>query len=83
MREIETEIRHFIMERFLVDEGAVKPNADLFADGILDSFAFIQLLSWFEQRWGVSFDLRELSISRFRTIEQCAQFLSTATEDRG
>ncbi len=45
------------------------PDADLLADGVLDSVTLVQLILLLEQRFSIRIELGELEIDDFRSID--------------
>jgi methoxymalonate biosynthesis acyl carrier protein len=52
-------------------------DTDLFAEGLLDSVAFVELLLHLESEFGVKVALQELEIDTFRTIGNIASFIES------
>jgi acyl carrier protein len=76
------------VERFIVDElvagqiSEIEPDEDLLAAGIVDSFGLQQLLTFIEERYGVSVDPSELTPANFRTIRNVEAFVEAQTGGR-
>jgi D-alanine--poly(phosphoribitol) ligase subunit 2 len=54
------------------------PDTDLVTTGLLDSLGMVELLVNLEQRYGVTVDMRELSIENFRSVESIARFIAAS-----
>ena len=55
----------------------VQPDDDLVRSGLLDSLAFVKLLAFIDDSFGVQFDDDELNPDNFRTIGAiCSRLLS-------
>ena len=52
-------------------------NTDLFADGLLDSLAFIDLLMHLEKEFGIEVAPHELDLDNFRTISCISEFVDS------
>ena len=57
-------------------------DADLFDTGVLDSFAFVELLLLLEREFGVKVSVDDLEIENFRSIARIAEFVMTQTGAR-
>jgi len=60
-------------------------DTDLFADGVLDSLSFVNLLLLLEREFEVSIPLEELELDSFRTVGTIARLLearAAAAADR-
>jgi methoxymalonate biosynthesis acyl carrier protein len=58
---------------------APAPDADLFEAGILDSLAFIDLVVFLEQEFGLRISPDELEPENFRSITRIADFVAAHT----
>lgn len=55
-------IRDFIEEQFLIEfDESLPDNADLFKEGVMDSFGYIQLIRFLEQAFGIKFTEQEMT----------------------
>jgi len=52
------------------------PTTDLFADGILDSLTFVDLLARLELEFGITVELEDTDLDAFRTVEAIERFVS-------
>jgi acyl carrier protein len=71
---LEGAIADYIVQEFLYGEGEVSPEVDLFEERILDSFAFLQLLAWLGDTYGVEAEMRDITIDNFRTVRKIAAY---------
>ena len=79
---IADEILQFIRDRFLDGEGPrLDPNTRLVDCGVLDSFNFVILLSFIQERFGVALDLGS-STERFETVGAMASLIATSVDHR-
>jgi D-alanine--poly(phosphoribitol) ligase subunit 2 len=74
---VEQRVADLLAER--LDVLFTDPNTDLFATGLLDSLGFVTLLHAMEQEFGITIDVDDLEIERFRTIASIVAFIGTAT----
>lgn len=80
---MERSLKNFMEDHFLFEFGEdVETNDDLFKAGILDSFGYVQLLRFIEDRFGISFkdqDLSELVLVSFDDILAYVQAHAVST----
>ena len=69
---IATRIEAYIVEQFLGGEGPVAHDEDLFAEGILDSFGFMLVLTFLQESFGVQVQMRDITMDRFDTVAKIA-----------
>jgi len=65
--ELTATIQDLIARKLAIRVGS--PDADLLADGVLDSVTLVQLILLLEQRFSIRIDLGELEIDDFRSID--------------
>lgn len=58
-------------------------EADLVANGLLDSLAIVDLLVLLEQRYDIRIFLEDLELDNFRSVYQIAQFLAARNGSNG
>lgn len=51
------------------------PDMDLFEAGVLDSLAFVELMLFLENAFGITITLEQVEIEHFKSIERIAAFL--------
>lgn len=60
--DVEDRIRAFIEQQFLVEFDATFPeDTDLFREGVMDSFGYVQLHRFLEREFGIKFSEAELT----------------------
>lgn len=52
-------------------------DTDLFDTGLLDSLAFVDLLTQLEQKFGIAVSVDDLEIENFRTVARIAAFAAS------
>ena len=74
----QTELEHDLTRIFheVLKRDVPSPSTDLLESGLLDSLALVELLSELEQRFDVTFDLDELELDTFRTVETISDFVA-------
>lgn len=53
---------------------------DLFASGLLDSLAFVDLVAGLERRFGLTIDLLEVDLEDFQSFDSICRFVSDRRE---
>ena len=71
---LQSRLLKFFLERVHIEVPSV--NADLFETGALDSLAFVDLLLYMEQEFGITVSLEEVELDTFRSVEKIAEFLT-------
>ena len=68
--EVASQVRAYIAGEFLPGESpeAILPDTRLVSDGILDSLASLKLVSWLEERFGVSIAAHEVDVDHLDTL---------------
>jgi acyl carrier protein len=69
---IAARVEAYIVEQFLGGEGPVEHEEDLFAEGVLDSFGFMLVLTFLQESFGVQVQMRDITMDRFDTIAKIA-----------
>lgn len=58
------------------------PDADLVAEGLIDSLALVSLITEVELEFGIRLPIDEFDLSRFRTAAQIAAVVAELDPDR-
>lgn len=70
---ITSKIERFLSDKFLIDFGpAVNQETDLFKEGLIDSFGFIELISFLEKEFAVQLVDDELMSGNLNTLKGMA-----------
>lgn len=69
---IAAQVEQYIVGQFLGGEGPLERDADLFGEGILDSFGFMLVLTFLQDAFGVQVPMRDITMDRFDTIDKIA-----------
>jgi acyl carrier protein len=71
---VKSAVKAFILEQFLPgeDPSELTDSVELMTLGILDSMAIMQLVSFMEERFGVSFEANELGKDHMNTLDSIA-----------
>jgi acyl carrier protein len=76
--DLATTVRDFIESTVLFgDSAGIADDDSLTETGVLDSTGVLEVISFLEQRYSISFDDSELVAANFDSIERIAAFLAT------
>jgi D-alanine--poly(phosphoribitol) ligase subunit 2 len=76
-------IRDFIEEQFLIEfDESFPETSDLFKEGVMDSFGYIQLVRFLEQEFGIKFSEREMTGGVMVSLAQIEQTVAQKVADR-
>lgn len=77
-------IKHFITDEIMSgnDQLDIDPDKSLFTLGVLDSMAFIKLIAFIEDNFGITVEDGEVIPDNFETINQILAFLKKKQNDR-
>ncbi|OKH99079.1 acyl carrier protein [Streptomyces sp. CB02923] len=76
------QIQQFIEERFLVEFGGeVTAETDLFEAGVIDSFGYIQLISYLEERFALEVTDDDLLANVFVSLVDFDTFVAGVAEN--
>lgn len=82
--EITDRIRAFLGDHFMVDFGSgVDADTDLFAQGLVDSFGFIELVSFLEREFGCEFSDAEVMLAGVNTLNGLAGLVRRKLGEQG
>ncbi len=75
---LQSEIKHYIVDNFLYgeDEGNFQDDASLLKRGIIDSTGVIELVSFVEERYGISVADDELVPDNFDSVNKLTNFVT-------
>lgn len=72
-------VRRILRERMAVEVPA--PDTDLFASGLVDSLAFVELLVGIEEELGQRIALDRMELDDLRTVDRIARLLVSRNGD--
>lgn len=77
--EIQATIKRYLLEQFLPGEEpeALTADVELMTTGILDSIAVMQLVSFMEEEFEISFEAHELSVDHMNTLETITKLVAS------
>ena len=73
--EIGDEISRYINENFLFGDRRVEPTESLIGSGVVDSTGILEIITFLEDRFEVSFNDAELVADNFNTVERMVSFV--------
>jgi acyl carrier protein len=75
--EVKDAVKTYILEEFLPgeDPDELTDSVELMTLGILDSVAIMQLVSFMEERFGVTFEANELGKEHMNTLEDITKLV--------
>ncbi|HKY61605.1 MAG TPA: acyl carrier protein [Gemmatimonadota bacterium] len=74
-QEIRNAVREYLLTEFLPgeDASALTDSTPLITGGILDSIASVKLVSHLEDRFGIRFEAREVSVDYLDTVDRIVE----------
>ena len=76
-------IRDFIEEQFLIEFDETFPeNSDLFKEGVVDSFGYIQLIRFLEKEFDIKFTEQEMTEGVMVSLTQIEQVIAPKIANR-
>ncbi|MBB4302680.1 acyl carrier protein [Rhodobium orientis] len=77
-------IRDFIEEQFLIEFDETFPeSSDLFKEGVMDSFGYIQLIRFLEKEYGIKFSEKEMTGGVMVSLTQIEAAVAEKVSQRG
>ena len=74
--EIKQEVRTFITSNFYVqDAGALRDDASLLEHGIIDSTGVLEVISFIEDKFGITIEDQEMLPDNLDSIDRIAGFV--------
>ena len=75
--EIETTVQSYLSRTFLIEfGGAITRDTDLFEEGVIDSYGFVELTVFLEETWGISFTDNDLASEGMATLAGIAALVA-------
>ena len=82
MIDVQQEIRSYIVDKMLFDDGEILDEDISFQDsGALDSTGFLELITFIEERFGIEISDRELIPENFDTLRKVAGFVQSKRQN--
>lgn len=80
MKQLNSELREFIVENFLFGQSFSFSDDDSFVkSGIIDSTGVVELISFVEQRYGITVEDDEIAPQNLDSINTLCQFIGRKT----
>jgi acyl carrier protein len=75
--QLKRDIRFFIIENFLYgqDDKGLKDDVSFLANGLIDSTGVLELVSFVEERYGISVKDDELIPANFDSVDNLSDFI--------
>lgn len=68
LEQIKQPISKFLSSHFRIDFTKVDENTDLFQEGLIDSFGFVELVGFLEKTFSIRFDEKEFTTNSLNTL---------------
>ena len=77
-------IREFVEQRFLIEFDASFPeDTDLFKEGVMDSFGYVQLCRFLEKEFGFAFSEEDLTANVLVSLSRIRAFVDQKSPSGG
>jgi acyl carrier protein len=73
-------LHHFLLDELAIDAADVTAETPLFSSGLIDSFAFVSLLSYIESEAGFQIEPADVNLDNFDSIERILAYVHEATD---
>lgn len=86
MSATQNRIREFISKEIMLEQGASSVTArTVLVGGVLDSLGLMQLVSYIQEEFGVTFEDTEVTPENFRTVREVERLVAEKVlgKDRG
>ena len=82
-KSIEEKLKHFMTQQFLFefDEVTITADTNLFAAGYIDSFGFVELVSFIEAEWQIKFTDEELLSNQLNSLANLVRVIEGKQQD--
>lgn len=79
---MDDKIRNFIEEQFLIEfDDSFPENSNLFMEGVLDSFGYVQLCHFLEREYAIKFSEREMTNNVLVSLTQIREAVAKKVEE--
>jgi acyl carrier protein len=69
LSDVREEIKKYISEEFAKDSGVDLETVDLLEEEVVDSLGIFTLISFIEEKFGVSIDPAEINLENFQSLD--------------
>jgi acyl carrier protein len=66
--QVQQTVTKFLSSHFRVNFGEVNEQTDLFQEGLIDSFGFVELVAFLEKTFSIRFDEKEFTTNSLNTV---------------
>lgn len=77
--QIQQPITKFLSSHFRIDFAKVNEQTDLFQEGLIDSFGFVELVSFLEKTFSIRFDEKEFTTNSLNTVSNIVSTVKKKT----
>lgn len=85
LQEIQATVKTYILDTFLPGEDPESLTSDtpLISGGILDSISTVKLVTFLEERYGITFQAHEISSDHLESLDHITNTVSTKIAAKG
>lgn len=77
--QIKEKITKFLGSHFKVNFSEVNDQTDLFQEGLIDSFGFVELVAFLEKTFSIRFDEKEFTTNSLNTVANMVETVKKKT----
>ncbi len=78
MADTKTTLKEYILEEFATEgETTIDDSTNLLEEEVIDSLGIFTLVSFIENKFGVSVDAEEVNLDNFETLERIAKLVDS------
>jgi acyl carrier protein len=78
--EIQEKLMDFISQHFRIPKSQIDPEASLVDQGVIDSFGFIEIVSFLEGEFPIVVADEQITRDHFGSVSRIVAFVTAATE---
>jgi acyl carrier protein len=82
MAETKKIIFEFLEENYLVDFSEVKTNTNLFKEGYIDSFGYVELIQFLENQFSLEIPNEALVSGEFTSLDKIVTFIEKKSREK-
>jgi acyl carrier protein len=76
--DIQEKLLDFISQRFRIPRGEIDPDTSLVDQGVIDSFGFIEIVSFLETEFSIAIPDDQINRDHFGSVNRIVDFVTTA-----
>lgn len=80
MNNVTEVITNYLSETLKVEKSKLNPDTQLLESGIMDSLAIVGLLSFLEEKFGITLVDNDFDIANFNTINDICSLIDSKTK---